>query len=123
MDGGPSRPRSGSGDDDDIIYVGTYYLPVVSPTGSMSTPSWPSSRPSPLQSPPPPQQSPARFMHIMCVICMDGVAVPPVATFCGHIFCEECLDQLVEMAGDDGAQCPTCRTALRMDLVRRLYFD
>lgn len=46
-------------------------------------------------------------MVVKCPICIDGVR-NPIATTCGHIFCENCILAAMQVR----CECPMCKTAL-----------
>lgn len=50
-----------------------------------------------------------------CVICMEvQSAVDRCLLGCGHTFCTECVDQLLDYAGSESnARCPLCRQHLQ----------
>lgn len=53
-----------------------------------------------------------------CAICYD-VFTDPVATRCKHIFCEECIHCVFDMAEGEGTVCPMCRAPIKVSgLVR-----
>lgn len=45
-------------------------------------------------------------MVVKCPICIDGVR-NPIATTCGHIFCENCILTAMQVR----SECPMCKTA------------
>lgn len=56
-------------------------------------------------------------IHIQCKICLTSVSTIEkegktkiVASRCGHIFCESCLNQALQVSGK---VCPTCRKPLK----------
>lgn len=56
------------------------------------------------------------FKDFKCVVCLDEVK-DPTSTFCGHIFCEECI-----LASINSAQrCPTCRCKLTKNEIHPLF--
>ncbi|KZT71424.1 hypothetical protein DAEQUDRAFT_724407 [Daedalea quercina L-15889] len=61
-------------------------------------------------------------MNAKCSICFEVLSedVPPVATRCGHLYCNDCA---TFNFGRPGARCAVCRTPhLREDLIK-LYMD
>ena len=62
----------------------------------------------------------------MCPVCLDSFSEVKatgrqvMATMCGHVFCEECL-QAVLGASADSRKCPTCRKKLSARTVHPLF--
>ena len=47
---------------------------------------------------------------LTCVICQDAYKEPPKLLQCHHVFCKECLEQLIGKECDQATiNCPTCR--------------
>lgn len=60
-----------------------------------------------------------------CPICLDSFSEVKtagrrvMATTCGHVFCDECINGVLEEAG--GKKCPTCRKKLTARSVHPLF--
>ncbi|XP_037511969.2 E3 ubiquitin-protein ligase trul-1 [Rhipicephalus sanguineus] len=60
-----------------------------------------------------------------CGICIESLRRrdSPVATLCGHVFHEHCLEQWCESKGNTDAPCPQCRLPISKGDLRRLFLD
>ncbi|OQR86404.1 hypothetical protein ACHHYP_20491 [Achlya hypogyna] len=54
--------------------------------------------------------------YVECPVCLDS-ASRPVATKCGHVFCEECFVQAAKHA----KKCPVCRRRVNRNQLIRLF--
>eukprot|EP01084_Bolivina_argentea_P261830 442627_1 len=64
---------------------------------------------------------PSRAKQFECAICMD-IYVEPVQIGCQeHIFCKQCIDQLIVVNGRS-FNCPLCQTKCIADTVTRVKF-
>ena len=67
-----------------------------------------------------PQKKPSNPTTIKCPICMEFIEKDrPVSTFCGHIFCNGCL----ELALKRSKNCPVCNKTVILGLIHRIYVD
>ncbi|EQC33658.1 hypothetical protein SDRG_08762 [Saprolegnia diclina VS20] len=66
-----------------------------------------------------PRDSPQadRRPALECPVCLDAVC-KPVATKCGHVFCDECLMQALQRAKH---KCPVCRRRVTRNQLLRLF--
>ena len=56
------------------------------------------------------------FKNFKCLVCLDTV-VDPTSTFCGHVFCEECILQAIKT----NHRCPACRCKLSPTEIHPLF--
>jgi hypothetical protein len=63
-----------------------------------------------------------------CCVCMSEAAT--IITFCGHLFCEGCVDMLIQGSGssdpqehEDGIKCSVCRATNYLDDFWKLRLD
>lgn len=73
-----------------------------------------SSRTGPTRTAPLPPTPPQKEPTFTCPLCMDPLT-NPCSTFCGHIFCQSCIEASIAAASVKkraGKQCPTCRAKL-----------
>lgn len=63
--------------------------------------------------------------EICCPICFDSIKTPRPFTVleCGHMHCEECVQQMDRTAGpEQNARCAECFEDIHMDKLRRIFF-
>ncbi|CAG9806843.1 unnamed protein product [Chironomus riparius] len=52
-----------------------------------------------------------------CVVCMSFVENDIYSTFCGHLFCKQCVDKMIL----NSTKCWTCQTALNKAQVHKVF--
>lgn len=107
----PSRPRPSPSPPTVIITS-----PVSIRTLGNKKPK-PPFKPAPQPITIPSDPPPTTFSDKKCPICFDVLKSPSV-TLCGHVFCTECLKEVVKTT----KQCPICRRKMTSKGFHPLYF-
>jgi hypothetical protein len=70
---------------------------------------------------PSPPRGPQPKKTPKCAICLDEIE-KPTATKCGHVYCEECIRELIR-AQKTKSRCPQCRKKVGLSGLTKLILD